>query len=167
MSKRVVPKLINLVVLGLVILIVVHLAVVAIMMVESSVVKESIRQANPTLDSKSLASALRVTLVAGGFFHAVFVLLYSWLAFQIRTGSRWSRMVLTVVLAVATIASATSFFSSPIFRLLIPFEDVFQLVLIGLLWLPASCRAFFAGRFSSASLSAEVGSIMVDRTQEQ
>lgn len=147
-SHRAVPKELAWVGIGLVILVAFHIIVTAIMVLQRAAIAEGIKAANPTLTELQLSYALTVTLVASALFHGIFVLLYIWLAFKLRTGKKWVRVVLTVVLAVATVASAVSFTSSPMFRLVIPLGDLLQVALIGLLWFPASSRAYFATKVS-------------------
>jgi hypothetical protein len=143
-----VPKELTWVGIGLVILVAFHLITTAILLLQRTAIAEGIKMANPSLSEQQVSYALTVTLVASALFHGIFVLLYIWLALKIHTGKKWVQVVLTVVLAVATVASAVSFSQSPMFRLIIPLGDVLQLVLIGLLWFPVSSRAYFAARVS-------------------
>jgi hypothetical protein len=147
--RRAVPKEISWVAFGLIILVAFHLMTTVIMVLQREAIAAGIRKANPSLSDLQVSYALAVTLVVSALFHAIFVLLYIWLAFKIRTGKPWARTTLAAVLVVATGASAVSFSLSPLFRLFIPLGDVLQLILIGLLWLPASSRAYFAARSHS------------------
>lgn len=142
--QRSVPRELTWVGVGLVILVAFHLITTAVMVLQRAAIAEGIKMANPGFSELQVSYALTVTLAASALFHGLFVLLYIWLAFKIRTGKKWAQVALTVVLAVATVASAVSFSLSPMFRLIIPLGDVLQLVLIGLLWFPASSRAYFA-----------------------
>ena len=147
--RRAAPKEISWVAFGLIILVAFHLITTGIMVLQREAIAEGIRKANSSLSELQVSYALALTLVVSALFHAIFVLLYIWLAFKIRTGKPWVRVTLTAVLVVATGASAVSFSLSPLFRLFIPLGDVLQLILIGLLWLPASSRAYFAARSHS------------------
>lgn len=148
-SHRAVPKELTWVGIGLVILVAFHLITTAIMVLQRAAIAEGIKMATPTLTELQVSYALTVTLIASALFHGIFVLLYIWLAFKIRTSKKWVRVVLTVVLTIATVASAVSFSLSPMFRLIIPLGDVLQVVLIWLLWFPASSRAYFAAKVSA------------------
>lgn len=141
--RKAVPREVTWVDIGLVILVALHLVSIAIMLLQREAIAEGIKLANPALTGQQVFYALTVTLIASVFFHTIFMLLYVWLAFKIRTGKRWARIMLTVVLAIATASSIVSFSQSPMFRLIIPAGDVLQLALIGLLWFPASSRAYF------------------------
>src|SRR5579883_2817031 len=99
---KAVPRELIWVDVGLVVLVALHLVSTAIMLLQREAVAEGIKLANPALTGQQVFYALTVTLIASTLFHAIFVLLYIWLAFKIRSGKRWVRITLTVVLAVAT-----------------------------------------------------------------
>lgn len=138
------PWPITWIVRSLVALIALHLAVPAILILQRTAVADGIRRANPAMGAREVAYSLAAALIAGTLFHLLFVGLYTLLAAKLRSGRRWTRVVLSATLVVATVASVVSFTSSPLFRLVIPATDLLQLALIGFLWVPESARTHFA-----------------------
>lgn len=106
---------------------------------------QSIRVRNPSLDPSHLDFAVNAVLAYTVVLHAIDVVLAVWLVLKVRAGRRWARITLTAYLIVVTLASYISWEAGPQFRWAVISTALIHVVMLGLLWLPASMRDFFAG----------------------
>lgn len=124
-----------------------NLVVVGLLVANRGAIAETIRQSNPSWSQDQLDAFVASIVVGGSIVHLIFVVLTLWLAWMVRKGRRWARVVLTAVL-VLNLIIGLSVFVSPIAGIIQQVVNVISALLklaaIGLLWLPGPSRAFFA-----------------------
>ncbi len=82
--------------------------------------------------------------------HSLDVALLVWFTLKVWRGRRWARIALTGYLVVASILSLISAAEGIEYLVIVIPTDVIHLIMLGLLWLPTSVRAFFAPRRPAA-----------------
>lgn len=138
------PTPVRVTIAALAALILFHLAIPVVMMANKAALRADTVAARPGLTPEQLDAAIVVALVAAALFHVLFCIAYGWLGLKLIGGRRWARAALTTTLVLATVFSVVSWASSAMFHTAIIAGDLTQLVLIGLLWTPASVGAFLA-----------------------
>ncbi|PPK65296.1 hypothetical protein V5P93_003734 [Actinokineospora auranticolor] len=83
-------------------------------------------------------------VVSGSVFHGFLVLLCAVLVWRLASGRAWTRRMTSMSQVVSAVAMVVTWSSSGMFHGVIPALDVVQLVVVALLWVPRSARAFFS-----------------------
>ena len=128
------------------------LAVLPVMMaVDSGTTIETILRENPALGPAGLDFAFAATIAYAAVLHLVYGAVAFWLGWKAVRGRRWARVALTVVLVLATLNSIDSATSGPEYFWWAIGGDVIHLAIIGLLWIPAPVRAYFAAHRAASA----------------
>ncbi|MFB5193203.1 hypothetical protein [Alicyclobacillus fastidiosus] len=138
-----IPKQIVFIYRSLPVLSVIHVIIPVIMWLNKSTLVASIKTSSPGLSKAQIASYTNIALNAGIVFHLIFAFAFIIMAKPIFKGSKKARTRLTIWLVINSLASLLSFYFSPMFRIVIPPLDVFQLLLVVILWMPRPSQSFF------------------------
>ena len=113
-------------------------------LVTRSDLKKRIEKANPDVSSSRLDSLLNDAIAIGVVIGLVFLVLYVWLAFQVRAGKNWARIVTWVFAGLGVLGALGSLASTetPISRVLSLISGIIDVVIIVLLAQGASNRYF-------------------------
>ena len=86
------------------------LAVVAVIVVIStkSTIKSKIAAKNPNFDSQKLNTAVNVTIGSVVVFGIIIIVLFIWLALQVRKGKNWARIVTWVLSGIGILSALGS-----------------------------------------------------------
>jgi hypothetical protein len=106
---------------------------------------ESIAQENPSLSPADVRFGVPAAILYAAVLHLLYGGVLTWLGFQTLRRRRWARIALTVTLVLATLNSLDSATAGPGYLWWAVGGDVLHVVILGLLWIPASVREFFAG----------------------
>jgi hypothetical protein len=140
------PKQVRWAVRCLIAFVVLNLIVIGLLLTQRGVIANTIRQANPGWSQSQLDNFTFSIVYGASAVHLIFAAITIWLAFKLRAGLPWARMVLTLVLLV-NVAIAIGVFVSPIAGIaqqaINVISALLKLTAIGLLWFPRPSRAFF------------------------
>lgn len=121
-----------------------------VMAINRDYTAEAVMQNNPNLDPAHLGFAVNASIAYAAVLHAVDVVLTIWLVIKVLQGRRWARIALTVYLVVATVGSLYSAAAGVQFLWAVIPSDGLHIVMLILLWAPASVRRFFAAHRAPA-----------------
>src|SRR5699024_10804391 len=98
----------------------------------------------PALDPALLHSAVTIVLVFTWALHLLVAAAAVWFVIKSLQGRRWARIALTLLLVAAMLGSLNSAGAGPGYLWTVVATTCLQLLILALLWLPPSVRAFFA-----------------------
>ena len=104
----------------------------------------------PGLDEQAQGVAFVAVILYAVVLHSLDVALLVWFTLKVWRGRRWARIALTGYPVVASILSLISAAEGIEYLVIVIPTDVIHLIMLGLLWLPTSVRAFFAPRRPAA-----------------
>lgn len=145
-----IPLALKGVVAGVIAGIVLLVALPVYMMINREMVGESIMRDTPSLDPSRLGLQINLAILYAVVLHAVDVALTIWLTVKLVRGRNWARIALTAYLVIATGFSLISAVAGTDYLMFVIPTDAIHLIMILLLWLPRSARAFFAAHRSAA-----------------
>lgn len=119
------------------------IALTVMMIAVPGYTRDAVLRHSPALTHRDLDTAVNVTIAYTAVMHVVHVAIATWLVVKALKRRRWARIALTVYLPLATVGSLASW-SDLRFAWVVVLSGVVHLVIIGLLWLPHSVRAYFA-----------------------
>lgn len=138
------PKQITIIYRGLLGLSLMHIIIPIIMWLSKSQLANQMKTNSPAMSNAEVVKYTDIVMLASIAFHLIFVVVFFILAKKIVKGINKARIRVTIVLIISAIASYSSFTLSPMFRVLIPLLDLFQIILVILLWTPKSSGSFFS-----------------------
>ncbi len=144
-----VPAELTWVLVGLGVLVLFHLGSVVLLLVQRDSVVAQFFARNPLLSASQVGVDAGSTIIGAVVIHLVFAALYAWLGLNLRGAKNWARLGLTIVLIAATLIHYFFYAAFPLFRFAIPIANMLQLILLGLLWIPAGVRAYFTGTYAA------------------
>ena len=127
----------------LVVLVILYAILPTLMILNPEFLRTEIIRNQPGISNKSIAFAIVAVSIFTAGIHALFIGLYIWLFAMIRKRHKWARIVLTILLMIATVGSFASWSAGPAFYIVIIATNVFHAILAGLLWIPRSVNNFF------------------------
>jgi hypothetical protein len=100
------------------------------------------------LTSPEIDTARSVALVVVGVGSLVVAALLCWLAFKVRAGRRWARLMVSVVVTIGLLYTLRDVFAAdhhpgPVSQAIELVELLVRIGLVALLWAPEDARAFF------------------------
>jgi hypothetical protein len=141
---RSIPRVLWGIVPGMIVGVALLVALPVVMIVDRDDTIRAIMNDQPDLNPSHQGTAFVAVIVFAVAVHAVDAILTVWFGVQTLRGKQWARIALTVYLVVATLGSLASAAAVPTYLwAIIPGDGVHILMLV-LLWLPPSVRAFFA-----------------------
>ena len=93
--------------------VVLNLILIGLLLTHGGEIATTIQQSNPSWSQEQVAAFVSSIVIGGSIVHLIFAALVVWLAFMIRSGRRWARIVVTLVLLL-NLAIGISVFVSPI-----------------------------------------------------
>ncbi|MGW7539162.1 hypothetical protein [Amycolatopsis sp. NPDC054798] len=134
-----------------------HLVTPVLMWAGRDAVRTQITSQHPEFGAAEVDRSVEVAVVSGAVFHGVLLALCAFLAWKLATARPWTRRLTTVSQLLSVVFSAVSWSSSPMFHAIIPIVGAVQLLIVALLWTPASAREFFAGQGQQRKSSGRPG----------
>jgi len=127
--------------------VVLNLIVIGLLLTHGGEIAATIQQSNPSWSPGQVAAFASSIVIGSSSVHLIFTALTVWLAFMIRRGRRWARLVVTLVLLL-NLVIGIFVFVSPIAgttqQVVNVISALLKLTSIGLLWFPQPSRAYFA-----------------------
>lgn len=136
----------------LVLLAILQVVVAGLLVANRAEVVATFGRANPGLSPGDAEQATRSTVLGSVAVHLIVALLYGWLAFVLRGGRNWTRILATILLLLGALGGIAFLQASsaviPNERSSIALEQFVSLALramvIWLLWYPVPSRLFFS-----------------------
>lgn len=126
---------------------------IAMMIGRDGFLADSIRANDPSLDPRHMEFAINASIIYAVVLHAIDVALSIWLVVKLLQGRQWARIALSAYLVIATLCSLYSAAAGSAYLWAVIPGDSIHVIMLILLWAPASVRRFFAdhrrGRASS------------------
>jgi hypothetical protein len=148
-----VPGALRCVMVALAALVVVLAALPVLMALDPASTVESIARNDPSLGPAELDFALTAAIAYAAILHVIYAAVAVWFGVVSLRGRRWARIALTVLMVAATLNSVDSALKGPEYLWWAIGGDVIHIVVVGLLWIPAPVRGFFAAHRSRAVAS--------------
>ncbi|WP_152362726.1 hypothetical protein [Microlunatus speluncae] len=104
----------------------------------------AIQRDQPGLDGQAPGIVFALVIAYTAVLHAIAVALLVWFTIKVLRGRGWARIALTVYLVAASILGLNSAGKGIDFLLVVIGANLVHLIMLGLLWLLPSVRAFFA-----------------------
>ena len=143
------PRALRWLVVGVVASIILLIALPIVMMIDQAGLRAAIEEdTGGSLDPEWKDWVLVATIVYAVVLHLVDVALLLWLVPKVLRGRNWARITLTVYLIVATYFSLYSATQGTMFLWAVIPTDILHVLMIGLLWIPASVRRYFQSQRS-------------------
>lgn len=143
------PRALRWLLVGAVVGIALLVALPLSMLLDQESLARAIMADQPDLDPAHLDVAVAAVLVFATVLHAVDVALTIWFVVKVFRRRRWARVALTAYLVMATVGSLFSAAAVPGYLWAVIPGDGMHLLMLAVLWLPASVRRFFAGHRAS------------------
>lgn len=121
--------------------------------IQHEALAETIMKENPGLDPAWLQFSVVAAMIYSGGLHLIDVVLAIWFTVKIFRGRQWARIAFTVYLLIAVPASLISAAVGGMYIYYVIPSDIAHVVVLALLWLPASVRRFFAAHHAARSAS--------------
>lgn len=129
---------------SLVVVVALYIALPIAMALDREATTQSILVDRPSLSARELEFAIGAALLYSAVLHAVDIVLATWFVIKVRARRRWARVALTIYLVFVTLASYISWTEGPQFFWAVLSTAAVHLVMLALLWIPASSRGYFA-----------------------
>lgn len=143
------PRPLRLLLVGVIASIVLLVGLPVAMMVDQDGLKEAIIQdTDGTLSPQWLEWSVTAAIVYAVVLHLIDVVLLIWLTPRVLRGRQWARITLTAYLVIATYFSLYSASKGGMYLAVVIPTDILHVIMLGLLWVPASTRRFFASHRS-------------------
>ena len=98
----------------------------------------------PGLDEQAQGIAFVAVILYTAVLHAIDVVLLVWFTIKVLRGRGWARIALSVYLVAASILGLNSAVKGAEYLVVVITADLIHVIMLVLLWLPPSVRAFFA-----------------------
>lgn len=145
------PRALQWLVAGIVASIALLIALPIVMMIDQDGLRAAIdNDTGGELDPEWKDWVLVATIVYAVVLHLVDVALLLWLVPKVLRGRNWARITLTIYLVVATFFSLYSATQGTMFLWAVIPTDILHVLMIALLWMPASVRRYFTDQRSPA-----------------
>lgn len=156
-ERAVAPAPLRGVVAALAVLLVLLLGLPVAMSMDRAATAATITRSDPSLDPAHLHSAVTIVLVFTWSLHLLVAAAAIWFVIKSLQGRRWARIAFTLLLVAAILGSLNSATAGPGYLWTVVATTCLQLLILALLWLPPSVRAFFATHRAGSSAPNTAG----------